>query len=135
MNAIQFIKDHGVDKAREVVEDAPSRANHYCADNYWSWDGIILKRSAGDGFFIHSIWGASDEWVSKAINISDLKRLVESVDLVELLGGIESLKGLVDISNSPFALSHITREGVIYSIDEIKKAIADYEAIYSGVEQ
>lgn len=29
MNAIQFIKDHGVDKAREVVEGAPDGATYY----------------------------------------------------------------------------------------------------------
>ena len=30
MNAIKFIKEHGVDKAREVVEGAPDKtATHY----------------------------------------------------------------------------------------------------------
>ena len=99
MNAIQFIKEHGVEKAREVVDGAPRRANHYCADNYWSWDGIILKRSAGDGFFIHSIWGASAEWVSKAIDLSDLKRLVESVDIISKFDSVQEAKDA--IANAP----------------------------------
>lgn len=85
MNAINFIKQHGVDKAREVVKCAPTGTNHYCADNYWFWDGTTLRRTAGDGFFIHSIWGASEEWVSKAVSLPDLKRLVESVDVVKQL--------------------------------------------------
>ncbi|ENX63573.1 hypothetical protein F885_00315, partial [Acinetobacter higginsii] len=89
----------------------------------------------------HPIWNLTDndgEYFKKQgfnpVDLEDLKRLVESVELVELLGGIKSLKGLVDISNSPFALSHITREGVIYSMDEIKKAIADYEQIFGNTE-
>ena len=33
MNAIQFINEHGVDKAREVVDGAPDKtATHYVAD-------------------------------------------------------------------------------------------------------
>jgi len=29
MNAIQFIKEHGVDKAREVIDGAPDLAEYY----------------------------------------------------------------------------------------------------------
>ena len=32
MNAIQFIKEHGVEKAREVVEGAPDGATHLSDD-------------------------------------------------------------------------------------------------------
>ncbi|MCH7380364.1 hypothetical protein [Acinetobacter higginsii] len=112
MNAIQFIKDHGVEVAREGIEEA----------------------NAYGGFWVNAKTLELSKQIPSydAVSIPDIQRLVESLDLVELLGGIKSLKGLVDISNSPFALSHITREGVIYSMDEIKKAIADYESIYGG---
>lgn len=120
MNAIKFIKYHGVNKAREVVEGAPTGTNHYCADNYWFWDGTTLKRTAGDVFFIHSIWGAREEWVRKAVSLPDLKRLVDSVDLIRKVGGVDCAKYCVSINklNDHFYL---------------RQAIADYESIY-GVE-
>ncbi|WP_436872683.1 hypothetical protein [Acinetobacter haemolyticus] len=133
MNAIQFIQQHGVDRAREVVDGAPEGAELFHTNMY-------IKNAHSEGYTDHfARWSdgfegwvnasADREFIDESIDLSDLKRLVESVDLVELLGGIEALKGLVDISNSPFSLSHITREGVIHQIDEIKQAIADYEAI------
>ena len=124
MNAIQFIQQHGVEKAREVVEGAPTGTNHYCADNYWFWDGTTLRRTAGDGFFIHSIWGASEEWVSKAVSLPDLKRLVESVDLIKSYGGIINAKH--DVKYLDLDWDYDTPR-----ITRLKQAIADYESIYS----
>lgn len=123
MNAIQFIKENGVEKAREVVEGAPTGTNHYCADNYWFWDGTTLKRTAGDVFFIHSIWGAREEWVRKAVSLPDLKRLVDSVDLVTAWGGLEST-----YSKFRYAQEHKNT----YAANMIQQAIADCESIYGG---
>lgn len=119
MNEITYIQQHGVEKAREVVEGA-SFGTHYRVDT-----GKFICCHNEDHFYFVDQVRLGVEFV----RIVELKHLVESADLVGLLGGIKSLKGLVDISNSPFALSHITREGVIYSMDEIKQAIAEYEAI------
>ena len=101
MNAIEFIKNNGVDKAREVLEGAPDRtASHYVADTdtYFSEEFHT--------YFDHSLndWETADlHCVSDleanyefVLDISELKRLVESVDLVKRL----------------------------------KQAIADYELIY-----
>ena len=120
MNAIQFIQQHGVDKAREVVEGAPVGVTHYGANNYWSWDGKILKRRTDNGFFINSIYGISDEWVSKTVSLSDLKHRVESMDLVESFNGVEMAKRYLE-------------ENVECSDSErLEQAIADYESIYSN---
>ncbi|WP_336948656.1 hypothetical protein [Acinetobacter junii] len=129
MNAIQFIQQHGVEKAREVVEGAPTRTNHYCANNYWFWDGTTLKRTAGDGFFIHSIWGASEEWVSKAVKLSDLKRLVESVDQINALGGIYEAKNLLGRINK-----HGSRYAELFERPALEQAIADYEQLFGNTE-
>lgn len=123
MNAQQFIKDHGVEKARKVVEGAPTGTNHYCADNYWFWDGTTLRRTAGDGFFIHSIWGASEEWVSKAVSLPDLKRLVKAVELVAFEGGLDKAKNVLFLKRALGLTPHA---------DRLEQAIADYEAIYSN---
>lgn len=142
MNAIKFIQQHGVEKAREVVEGAPTGTNHYCADNYWFWDGTTLRRTAGDGFFIHSIWGASEERVSKAVSLPDLKRLVDSVEIVNKLGGIVIAREKLTYGNSISAmrLSYETtitgrdgtKQNVITGVylEDLKQAIADYESIY-----
>ena len=69
MNAIQFIKEHGVEKARKVVEGAPERATHLLNDEYVR---VSDPRWILDGY----------------VSIADLKRLVESVDFINKFGGI-----------------------------------------------
>ena len=135
MNAINFIQQHGVEKAREVVSGAPTGTNHYCADSYWFWDGTTLRRTAGDGFFIHSIWGASEEWVSKAVSLPDLKRLVDSVDLVNCNGGWNGTKNTITLFQSSLDLGlYHGVDGVDAEVEipRLKQAIADYESIYGG---
>ncbi|KXO82675.1 hypothetical protein AYL20_01375 [Acinetobacter venetianus] len=62
------------------------------------------------------------------LNLDDLKRLVESVDLVKSYGGIINAKHdirLLDL-DWDYDTPRVTR---------LKQAIADYEAIYSGADQ
>ncbi|EPM5272775.1 hypothetical protein ACTMNZ_003708 [Acinetobacter baumannii] len=59
------------------------------------------------------------------VYVADLKRLVESIDLVESWGGIEDLK-LYDLSHCKDK-----PESAGY---KLLKAIADYESIYGGGE-
>lgn len=123
MNAIKFIKDHGVEKARDVVGGAPEGVTHYGANNYWSWNGEILKRFLGKGFFIVGIYSITNEWVNKTVILSDLKRLVESVDLIKFYGGIEKAKLLLAMGTCLADRPPHAREV------QLKQAIADYEAI------
>jgi hypothetical protein len=60
MNAIKFIKEHGVEKAREVVEGAPELAEYYS-----TIDGEYYRIEIN------------------AVNLKQLKRLVESIYLVK----------------------------------------------------
>lgn len=76
MNAIQFIKQHGVDKSREVVEGAPELAEYYS-----TIDG---------GYYRIEI---------NAVNLKQLKRLVGSVDLVK---EHYTLDGAIDYANSDY---------------------------------
>ena len=115
MNAINFIQDNGVDKAREVVEGAPDGATHLSDDacHYVNADFKPLPAHI-------------KEQLPKLIVIDDLKRLVESVDLIDSLGGLElSKKESNDCRFYEYAdMSHRS-----YAI---KQAIADYESIYGG---
>jgi hypothetical protein len=97
MNAIQFIKEKGVDKARKVIDGAPDLAEYYS-----TIDGEYYRIE------LH------------AVNLRHLKRLVESVDLVESFNGVEMAKRYLE-------------ENMECSDSErLKQAIADYESIYSN---
>lgn len=102
MNAIQFIQQNGVDKAREVVEGAPELAEYYS-----TIDGEYYRIE------LH------------AVNLRHLKRLVESVDLIDSLGGLELSK---KESNDCRFYEYADMSHRAYAI---KQAIADYESIYS----
>lgn len=96
MNAIQFIKDYGFTQAKECLS--------ICA-------------SPNDKWFIHNGDLVSDS------DFDDLKRLVESVDLVNELGGVEKCKGYIQVC--------FYKGRDMYG-ERLKQAIADYEAIYSN---
>ncbi|OTM90995.1 hypothetical protein B9X95_05930 [Acinetobacter baumannii] len=69
--------------------------------------------------------------------LEDLKRLVESVDLVELLGGIDIAKRKVKMAEfNGFLLISVPVEngfGDIYA-QKVERAIRDHESIYGGGE-
>lgn len=117
MNAIKFIKDHGVDKAGEVVDGAPSNAESYQNGYYFRTKPEFQFHNGS-----HPVWNLTDndgEWFKKdgfePVFINDLKMLLESIRLVDQFGGLDKAKLLIN-----------TKKGMGY----LKQAIADYEAIY-----
>lgn len=102
MKPEQFIREFGVEKAREVVEGAP--------EGHKGYNDVIKQYTRGI-------------WFSRDVLLSDLKRLVESVDLVESWGGIDDVK-LYDLSHCKDK-----PESAGY---KLLQAIADYESIYGG---
>ena len=109
MNANQFIKDHGVEKAREVVNVAPDRAT-------------TVKPSLD---FKHFMYGICENAAGAYILLSDLKRLVESVDLIKSCGGIINAK--YDVNYLDLDWDYDTPR-----VTRLRQAIADYESIYGG---
>ena len=69
MNAIKFIKDNGIEKARKVIEGAPEWAMSINFNNGMYYSRMEHKK--GDTF------------------LYDIKRLVESVDFINKFGGID----------------------------------------------
>ena len=104
MNAIKFIQQHGIDKAREVVEGAPEWAMSINFNNGMYYSRMEHKK--GDTF------------------LYDIKRLIESVDLIKSYGGIINAKH--DVKYLDLDWDYDTPR-----ITRLKQAIADYEAIYS----
>lgn len=88
MKPEQFIREYGVEKAREVVA-ASANALVQCSDG-------------------------------TTFHVNDLKRLVESLDLVKKLGGLQGGKVYVP-------------DG--YKSDRLKQAIRDHESIYGGEDE
>ena len=113
MNAIQFVKEKGVDKAREVIDGAPDRAT-------------TVKPSLD---FKHFMYGICENAAGAYILLSELKHLVESVAIVESLGGIDQAKLYISLNDNQHSIMLIYR---MITSDEIKQAIADYELIYSN---
>jgi len=102
MNAIQFIKDYGVDKARKVIDGAPDLAEYYS-----TIDGKYYRIE------LH------------AVNLRHLKRLVASLDLVKSYGGIINAKH--DVKYLDLDWDYDTQR-----VTRLKQAIADYESVYSN---
>lgn len=107
MKPEQFIREFGLGRAREVVEGAPVRANWYQVKGKYSND----------------LYSCNHELYGEAIMLSDLKRLVESLDLVESWGGIDDVK-LYDLSHCKDK-----PESAGY---KLLQAIRDHESIYGG---
>ena len=115
MNAIQFIKEHGVEKAREVVEGAPDLAEYYS-----TIDGEYYRIE------LH------------AVNLRHLKRLVESVDLINANGGLNGTKNTVKLFQSSLDLGlYHGVDGVDAEVEipRLKQAIADYEQLFGNTEK
>lgn len=111
MNEIQFIKDHGVDKAREVVEGAP--------EGFKGYNDVINKYTRG-------------VWFSRDVLLSDLKRLIESVELVEHFGNdLVGAQQLLDFSKD---CKTIELSGSVITVELLKQAIADYEQLFGNTE-
>lgn len=137
MKATDFIKTQGLDKARKVVSGAPDRtASHYVADTdtYFSEEFHT--------YFDHSLndWETADlHCVSDleanyefVLDISELKRLVESVDYVAIHGHEKSKEIL---KNAPVGAEcyswSIGNSGIrdkTVELVKLKQAIADVEA-------
>ena len=115
MSAIQFIQQHGIDKARKVIDGAPEWAMSINFNNGMYYSRMEHKK--GDTF------------------LYDIKRLVESVDLVNCNGGWNGTKNTITLFQSSLDLGlYHGVDGVDAEVEipRLKQAIADYESIYSN---
>ncbi len=115
MNAIKFIKQHGIEKAREELQKLPN--------------SNITHMTNDARMFVDKNNPLLDEFqrnqIKDLICIDGLKRLIESFDLINSLGGVQ------EATNKAFDMTMLV---VGFNPDKIEQAIADYESIYSGEE-
>lgn len=133
MKPEQFIREQGFDKAREVVEVAPEGAD-FAIDQTFSGKFMYLKNINGDEYdeFTNGKWVHINHFSFNSgcgfgvvcIDLRILKRLVESVDLVNRIMRAERcdfLSGLKASIKGPCGARFPKK---------LKQAIADYESIY-----
>ncbi|HHP8202751.1 TPA: hypothetical protein ACSIS3_003514 [Acinetobacter baumannii] len=121
MKPERFIKRYGINEAKKIIDKAPNGTTHIHSvtwQNYKQGDSnnYVWGRSGREGWYL-SIY----ETLNGMMVLEDLKRLVESVDLVESWGGIDDVK-LYDLShckNRPESAGY-----------KLLQAIKDHESIY-----
>lgn len=134
MNAIQFIRENGVEKAREVVEGAPFNSTCYV---FWTGKFRYINELTCE-IYSEKLggWCEANIMVLNLKNpLSELKRLVESVDLVNSNGGWNGTKNTITLfqSSLDIGLYHgVDGVNAEVEIPRLKQAIADYESIYGG---
>lgn len=127
MNALNFIQQHGVEKARDVVEGAPEHAEVYAdiTKTYFKSPSCIYDKKL-------SVWEDMDRGMDldlyeEQIWLEDLKRLVGSVDLVKSYGGIINAKHDVKFLDLDWDYDSPR-------VMRLKQAIADYEQLFGNSE-
>lgn len=123
MKPEHFIREYGVDKAREIVEGIPSKY----MECYYSTLCYCTKAKKYSDRFNPRI---------ELVNMADLKRLVESLDLVEKLGGYGKCKFyMTGMKLNKCDSVKCPKTGLIVSRAALEIAINDYrESIYGGGE-
>lgn len=124
MKANEFVKKLGVEVAKKVLSGSPSNAQSYQDGYYFRTSPEFLFHN---GFHHWEMTTNNGKWFKdkgfSPILIDDLKRLVESHDLVESLGGLEKAKELlVEVANRDH------RYAQYFEKPALEKAIADVEA-------
>ncbi|HAV6047509.1 TPA: hypothetical protein JI284_19910 [Acinetobacter baumannii] len=95
MNAVEFMKEHGIEKARFVIGSAEV-------------GGVVTPK------------------------ILDLKKLVQSLELIEQIGGVEVAKGKVfiaDFNDFKMIKFLIGNKDFVVHLKRVQEAIADHEAV------
>ncbi|HFF8930239.1 hypothetical protein [Acinetobacter baumannii] len=122
MKPEQFIREQGVEGAREVVEGAPDLSLFYDLEK----QKHVLKESTSIAMAFLK---------NRFLPIEDLKRLVESVELINLFGSIKIAKDKVKMADfNGFLLVSVPIENGLADvyIHKVEQAIRDHESIYGG---
>ncbi|RSQ24012.1 hypothetical protein EA709_17115 [Acinetobacter baumannii] len=138
MKPEQFIREYGVDKAREVVEDAPNDSTLFRLGGIEEIptylkvkDGKYWRYSWRSGFreACQSTYNKIND-AGELVSLSDLKRLVESLDIIWKFGSdIDGAKQLLEFVKDCESVSIGQRT---IQVERLVQAIRDHESIYGG---
>ncbi|ENX48271.1 hypothetical protein F886_00072 [Acinetobacter sp. NIPH 542] len=127
MKPTQFIKDHGLEKAREVVEGAPEFVTHVRQTNFGNF--IYYKIENGELLVwipVVDVWSTSTNQDYEVTSLSVLKRLVESVDRVNQRGYSKTKDHLVYLISYGSEFGHVSKT----EVSELTADLKNYESIY-----
>ncbi|AYY89943.1 hypothetical protein [Acinetobacter baumannii] len=117
MKPEQFIREYGLDKAREVVESIPSKY----MECYYSTLCYCTKAKKYSDRFNPRI---------ELVNMADLKLLVESLEIIETVG--YDRDGAEEIYEFSKDCRVIHYAGLEIKVARLAQAIRDHESIYGG---
>lgn len=130
MKPEQFIREQGLPEVNRILEEAPEHSQFVipCLDGemYFSQredDGKWFKWSTGYNKWLEYFGKCNP--LDLAYSLSDLKRLVESLDLVKDYGGIINAK--MDVRYLDIDWDYDSPRRV-----KLDQAIKDHESIYGG---
>lgn len=149
MNAHKFVAEKGIDEAKRVLSGAPEGADLFHTNTY-----IKNAHSEGytdyfarwsDGFKDWVNASADREFIDESIDLSELKQVVESVEIVDRLGELNSVKKKLYGKHIGYTHFNVGANGrcafldyyvdfipdSAYHIGLINKHIADYELVES----
>lgn len=106
MNAHKFVAEHGIDESKRVLNLAPQNSNY----RYYSVD--IGNSNSG--------WHV--DYRANCIDLVELKQVVESLDTIDRLFGLDQAKHTMVIAKEI---------GYTSDYEQIKQAIADYKLVES----
>ena len=109
MNAINFIKHYGLNTAIRIIEDSKN-------DDFWDTETAFY----------------TDKNSESCVCLSELKHLVESVDLIKKHGGLFSTKCQLDKGGSDYEWYGENGDYGLTDLGDLEQAIADYESVYSN---
>lgn len=106
MNVHKFVAEKGIDKAKRVLEGAPDWAVFWISRDQYHGNIISFPNMTGH----------------YSIKLSELKQVVESVEIVDRLFGLDQAKHTMVIAKEI---------GYTSDYEQIKQAIADYKLVES----
>ncbi|WP_151776193.1 hypothetical protein [Acinetobacter bereziniae] len=149
MNAVEFVKKHGWGKAERAINNAPPLDDKVW---YFFWCNECGNGGSSQTMFSNSYMPdycacsvcTSEDLKSDDGDYKDLKRLVESWELVENFFNLNSLgfKKCIEIakkqieeleSNGAIEFWHRWDDELSCMVERMKQAIADVESVGGGV--
>ncbi|AUT38076.1 hypothetical protein [Acinetobacter baumannii] len=120
MKASKLIRDKGLQYAKEIVDSAPDNATEWNEGyEFQCGQSVEISKADREKYFV---------------DLVELKRLVESVDLIEKLGGYGKCKFyMTGMKLNKCDSVKCPKTGLIVSRAALEIAINDYrESIYGG---
>lgn len=139
--AKSFIAEYGLLRAMEVLKNAPEGSTHHNLVTAENLDLYFNSKDHLEWCELELKWCLprfhyTNEMIMGMIDIAVLKRLVESIDLIEKLDGLDRAKIIYEctIEYSRTAMQNYDIHKIWFEKEQLRQAIADYEQLFGNTE-